>query len=134
MSTQSGFALIPLPAKVLSALIASAILSFLYWQFRIDGAWFFIIPGLFLSALLAGTILLAGYVYADAKQRGMPPVPWTALALLVPNGVGFVLYFLLRRPIVRPCPGCGYGLPAGAAFCSRCGRRQMANQSEGSAA
>ena len=66
-----------------------------------------------------------GYIYADAARRGMPPIPWTALAVLIPNCVGFVLYFLLRKPILHPCPSCGRGVAPDAAFCPRCGQPQM---------
>src|SRR5689334_7978501 len=51
-------------------------------------------------ALLVGTfvvlwLLAMGYIYADAKSRGMPPVLWLLIALVVPNMVGFILYFAL---------------------------------------
>jgi hypothetical protein len=135
MNERSGFRLIPLPARVAAAVVFTAIVGWCQWVFHgspVVG--FGTVIGLAGGTLLAGTILLAGYVYADAGRRGMPPVPWTALALLVPNGIGFVLYFLLRRPIARPCPACGFPLPAEAAFCLRCGRRQVTNQPEDSAA
>jgi len=61
----------------------------------------------------------------NAVRRGMPPIPWTALAVLIPNCVGFVLYFLMRKPIFHPCPGCGRGVAPDAAFCPRCGQPQM---------
>ena len=77
------------------------------------------------STFAGAYFLLAGYVYADAVRRGMPPIPWTALAVLVPNCVGFVLYFLLRKPILHPCPSCGRGVAPDAAFCPRCGQPQM---------
>ncbi|HEY2015554.1 MAG TPA: hypothetical protein VGH38_18750, partial [Bryobacteraceae bacterium] len=44
---------------------------------------------------------------------------------VIPNCVGFVLYFLLRKPILHPCPGCGRGVAPDAAFCPRCGQPQM---------
>jgi uncharacterized OB-fold protein len=47
------------------------------------------------------------------------------LAVLIPNCVGFVLYFLLRKPILHPCPSCGGGVTPDAAFCPRCGQPQM---------
>ena len=31
---------------------------------------------------------------------------WTLLALLLPKPIGFIAYFLLRRPLPLPCPNC----------------------------
>jgi uncharacterized OB-fold protein len=36
-----------------------------------------------------------------------------------------VLYFLLRKPILHPCPSCGRGVAPDATFCPRCGQPQM---------
>ena len=123
MSWRSGFGLIPGPAKILAAL---NFLAFFFWTFDDHRA---IVLGT-LIGLAGGTLagafaLLAGYVYADAVRRGMPPIPWTALAVLIPNCVGFVLYFLLRKPILHPCPSCGRGVAPDVAFCPRCGQPQM---------
>jgi len=81
--------------------------------------------GLAGGTLAAAYFLLAGYIYVDAARRGMPPIPWTALAVVIPNCVGFVLYFLLRKPILHPCPTCGRGVAPDAAFCPHCGQPQM---------
>ena len=37
-----------------------------------------------------------GYIYADAKRRGMNALLWTLLAMLLPKPIGFIAYFLLR--------------------------------------
>lgn len=67
-------------------------------------------------------VLLVGYVYGDAKRRGMRHVLWTWVAALVPNGIGIILYFVLRQPIApRPCPQCGAIARPGFAFCPQCG-------------
>jgi len=71
--------------------------------------------------LIVAWILLVGYVHADAKRRGMRYVMWTWLAALVPNGIGIILYFLLRDPLPRPCPGCSTVVKAGYTFCPHCG-------------
>ena len=71
--------------------------------------------------LVAGWILLIGYVYADAKRRGMRYVLWTWLAALIPNGIGIILYFILRDPLPRPCVGCLKLVKAGFVFCPFCG-------------
>lgn len=66
-------------------------------------------------------VLLAGYVYADAQRRGMRYVLWTLLAIFVPNAIGIILYFIMRDPLLRPCPACGHTASSGYAFCPKCG-------------
>jgi hypothetical protein len=66
-------------------------------------------------------ILLIGYIAADARRRGMRPVLWVLLAIFVPNMIGFILYFILRTPILRGCPRCGRASNESFAFCTTCG-------------
>jgi hypothetical protein len=66
-------------------------------------------------------VLLVGYVCGDAKRRGMPYVMWTLLALFIPDGIGIILYFILRKPMPKPCPGCSQDVPSGFVFCPHCG-------------
>ena len=78
-----------------------------------------------LFGILAGVVsavylLLIGYVNRDSKRRGMSPVLWTLVAILVPNLLGILLYFVLRQPLVRACPQCGSIVQAGFNFCPRC--------------
>lgn len=74
-------------------------------------------------APLPGTILvlLIGYVYADSKRRGMRYVLWTFIAIFVPQGIGVILYFIMRDPLLSPCPTCGSPARQGHAFCWKCG-------------
>jgi RNA polymerase subunit RPABC4/transcription elongation factor Spt4 len=65
--------------------------------------------------------LLIGYVYADAKRRGMRFVMWTLLAIFIPDAIGIILYFILRDPLMKPCPGCSQVLKSGYTFCPYCG-------------
>jgi hypothetical protein len=125
MTARSGFQLIPAAAKILAAFTFLANVAFFFYIFddhRAIGLGAAIGAGS--GTIAAVFILLAGYVYADASRRCMPPIPWTALALLIPNGVGFVLYFLLRKPLHHPCSNCGCGVAQSAAFCSACGQSQ----------
>jgi hypothetical protein len=69
---------------------------------------------------LAVMVLLVGYISRDAKRRGMRHVLWTVLAAIIPNGIGIILYFLVREPLMRPCPKCGTLARAGYAFCTKC--------------
>ena len=82
------------------------------------------------AAALAGGILVAiwllglGFVFADARQRAMPPVLWTLVAMLVPNLLGFLLYFAMRKPLTVSCAGCSRAIPADQPFCPWCGNSQ----------
>jgi predicted nucleic acid-binding Zn ribbon protein len=82
-------------------------------------------PGIGLGVLggvvIAIWVLGLGYVNADARRRGMPPILWTLIAALIPNLLGFLLYFALRQPIALPCPHCGRPITAVQRFCSWCG-------------
>jgi hypothetical protein len=66
-------------------------------------------------------LLLIGYVNGDARRRGMRYVLWTLLVIFIPNGIGIILYFILRDPAMRKCPKCGTMMRAGFAFCPACG-------------
>jgi RNA polymerase subunit RPABC4/transcription elongation factor Spt4 len=71
--------------------------------------------------ILVPLVALIGYVYGDAKRRRMRYVMWTWLAILVPDMIGVILYFILRDPLPKPCPGCGNLVKAGFVFCPHCG-------------
>jgi RNA polymerase subunit RPABC4/transcription elongation factor Spt4 len=75
--------------------------------------------------LLAGTgggcfLLLVGYINRDAKRRGMSPTLWTIMAVIIPNALGIILYFLMRQPLGSACPQCGSAVQSGFNFCPRC--------------
>ncbi len=72
-------------------------------------------------AFLAAFILLVGYVFGDARRRGMRHVMWTLIAVFVPNGIGLILYFILREPLPVPCGTCGMLAGKQHAFCPGCG-------------
>src|SRR5450755_3842633 len=65
--------------------------------------------------------LLIGYVNQDAKRRDMGQVLWTLLVIFVPNGLGFLAYFLLRKPLIQYCPKCGERIEKGFHYCAKCG-------------
>jgi RNA polymerase subunit RPABC4/transcription elongation factor Spt4 len=79
-------------------------------------------PLLGILAGIGGVAFLAliGYVNRDAKRRGMSPVLWTIVVLIIPNALGFILYFILRQPLRSACPQCGYFAQSGFNFCPRC--------------
>jgi len=73
------------------------------------------------AVFLAAYVLLVGYVFGDAKRRGMNHVLWTLLSIFIPNAIGIILYFILRDPVPVPCPSCGTPAKKGHAFCAGCG-------------
>ena len=85
-----------------------------------EALWFGLAFGVFTAAFF----LALGYVYGDAKRRQMPAWPWVIAAFLIPNLIGFILYFLFRGPLLGRCSSCGKPIRAGEAFCSHCGCSQ----------
>jgi hypothetical protein len=73
------------------------------------------------GAFAAAWILVIGYINADAGRRGMGRVLWTFIAMLVPNCLGILLYFLLRKPFLRECANCHVMVDPGFQFCQICG-------------
>jgi RNA polymerase subunit RPABC4/transcription elongation factor Spt4 len=78
-----------------------------------------------LLGLLAGIgggcfLLFIGYINRDAKRRGMSSTLWTIVALIIPNALGIILYFVLRQPLRGACPQCGNPVQPGFSFCPRC--------------
>src|SRR5579862_2262564 len=81
-----------------------------------------------LLGMLAGAVLgcyavLIGYINQDAGRRGMSRLLWTLIAIFVPNGLGIVLYFVLRKPRAVTCPQCNAEVDPGFSFCPRCRHR-----------
>jgi hypothetical protein len=70
-------------------------------------------------------VLLIGYVCGDAMRRGMHCVMWTLLAIFIPNGIGIILYFVLRDPMPKACPSCSALVKVGV-YCPRCGKALQA--------
>ena len=72
--------------------------------------------------VIAIWLLCLGFVFADSRRRGMRAIGWTLVAMLMPNLLGFLLYFVMRRPLAAPCASCGNAIPVDQPFCSWCGR------------
>ncbi|HXO20022.1 MAG TPA: hypothetical protein VOA87_08875 [Thermoanaerobaculia bacterium] len=119
---------VPRTAKLLALLVAAAIWLFLalFGAAEQQLSLFEALPIFAGSLFVAAFVLALGYVYGDARRRGMSPPLWTLAAFLVPNLVGFLVYFLLRKPLLEPCGSCGRGMAAGQAFCPACGQPAQA--------
>jgi Phospholipase_D-nuclease N-terminal len=74
-----------------------------------------------LGTVIAIWLLCLGFVFADARRRGMRAAGWTLVAMLMPNLLGFLLYFVIRRPLAAPCVSCSREIPVDQPFCSWCG-------------
>jgi phospholipase D-like protein len=88
-----------------------------------EALWFGLTFGVFTAAFFVSL----GYIYGDAKRRGMPAWAWVIAAFLIPNFIGFILYFVFRGPLLGPCSSCGKPIRGGEAFCSHCGCSQGSN-------
>jgi RNA polymerase subunit RPABC4/transcription elongation factor Spt4 len=77
------------------------------------------------GGFLALFILMIGYVNADSKRRGMNSLLWTLLVFFIPKAIGFLAYFLLRKPLLvnasPNCPRCGTAVGPDFRFCPKCG-------------
>src|SRR5208283_5114399 len=57
-----------------------------------------------------------------SHHHDLPPQPWwTLLVILIPKPIGFVAYFLLRKPLLEPCPNCRWPIGSDFAYCPKCG-------------
>jgi hypothetical protein len=72
------------------------------------------------AVFLGALILLYGYIYADAKRRGMSPGLWLIVSIIVPYLVGVIIYFIVREPLPFNCPQCAARVTAQFNFCPRC--------------
>ena len=73
-------------------------------------------------------ILLAIFVYRDAKARGMEPLLWTLLAVFAPGFIGLIVYLVVRRDHFKLiCPQCGNEVQQGFVSCPNCGQKLSAN-------
>ncbi len=79
--------------------------------------------GVMAGIVLGCYLLFLGYVNRDARRRGMSPLLWTLVAIIIPNGFGILLYFILRTPRRSSCPQCRKAVQMDFDFCPTCGYR-----------
>jgi len=72
------------------------------------------------GALAALYFLMVGYVSKDAPRRAMSSRFWIVICFVMPCGIGAVLYFLLRQPVVSRCPACSTHVQSDFHFCPQC--------------
>lgn len=82
--------------------------------------WARILLGVLAGMFLGAYFLLIGYISRDARRRGMSALLWTLIAILIPNCLGIILYFILRQSRTKKCPQCGNNARTEFNFCPRC--------------
>lgn len=127
-SFREAFSIIPVPAKIIAVVVAVGFPLLLYYCGAMDDPGWKDLPpwgqDLLVSLIVLFTgfmVLVYGYVYGDAKRRGMRAVLWLLLAIFIPNLIGVVLYMFLRDPLPKPCLSCNEAVRPGFAFCPSCG-------------
>jgi hypothetical protein len=70
--------------------------------------------------LAALYVLMVGFVSKDAPRRAMSARFWMIICFVMPGGIGAVLYFLLRAPLVTRCPACSTHVQSDFHFCPQC--------------
>lgn len=82
----------------------------------------FVLTGVALLAVVGTMIGLGVWTFRDARARGLEAGMWTAIVVLVPNLLGFLLYMLIARKQHKVlCSSCSQKTEASKPFCSNCG-------------
>ncbi len=79
------------------------------------------------AALVAVYMLMIGYISEDAPRRNMGKWLWILLCIVLQGGIGPILYFLLRQPLLSACPSCDSRIESDFHFCPQCAYRVVAN-------
>jgi hypothetical protein len=116
----AGIRIVPAWAWTLAAVVFASAQVFFSFAMRDAPAWALVLMGLLAGTILGCYFLLVGYVSRDAGRRGMSSLLWTVVAIVIPNGLGIILYFILRQPLRRACPQCGNAVQPEFNFCPRC--------------
>ena len=117
--------LIPL-WSILTSVAAFALVEYYFWlvlpsqQHHIPPMGFRVYFNTSWGILAALYFLMIGYVSKDAPRRAMSSRFWMVICFVMPGGIGAVLYFLLRQPLVSRCPACATHVQSDFHFCPQC--------------
>jgi RNA polymerase subunit RPABC4/transcription elongation factor Spt4 len=120
--------------SVVAALAAFVVVEYYFWMV-LPGQWphapspigFRLYFNISWGVLTALYFLMVGYISKDAPRRAMSSRFWMVVCFVMPGGIGAVLYFLLRQPLVSLCPACGTQVQSDFHFCPQCDYRLTAN-------
>ena len=122
----------PLGGHVAAA-VAFAMVEYYFWlilptqQHHPPPLGFRIYFNLSWGLLAALYFLMVGYVSKDAPRRAMSSRFWIVICFVMPGGIGAVLYFLLRQPVISRCPACSTHVQSDFHFCPQCNYQLTAN-------
>ena len=73
-------------------------------------------------------VLVIGHVNGHARRRGLNAWLWTLVAILTPNALGIIFFYVYvwRLPLQAVCTSCKRPTRAGSQFCASCGARLTA--------
>ncbi len=118
--------MIPLWSVVLSLLVFAGVQVLSFWGHqgppppRHGNPVMHVIGSYSWGAALASYVLLIGYISRDVKRRNMRPALWMLIVLVMPGGIGAIVYFLLRQPMMTRCPSCRTEVASSFHFCPQC--------------
>lgn len=79
------------------------------------------------GALVAVYMLMIGYISEDAPRRNMGKWLWILLCIVLQGGIGPVIYFLLRQPVLSQCACCGTRVESNFNYCPQCAYKVLPN-------
>ena len=112
--------------SIVAAVAAFTLVEYYFWrilpdqQHHIPPLGFRVYFNTSWGVLAALYFLMVGYVSKDAPRRAMSARFWMVICFVMPGGIGAVLYFLLRQPLVSRCPACATHVQSDFHFCPQC--------------
>ena len=112
--------------SIMAAAVVFVLVEYYFWivfpaqQHHIPPLGLRVYMNLSWGLLAALYFLMIGFVSKDAPRRSMSARFWMLICFVMPGGIGAVLYFLLRTPLVSTCVACGTHVQSDFHFCPQC--------------
>lgn len=112
--------------SILAGVVVFALVEYYFWvvfpatQHHVPPLGLRIYLNVSWGLLAALYVLMVGFVSKDAPRRAMSARFWMLICFVMPGGIGAVLYFLLRAPLVSRCPACATHVQSDFHFCPQC--------------
>lgn len=83
---------------------------------------FFLMIFLCMASSLAFVVLMAIWLYQDAKLHGQDPVLWVLICIFASPIIALIFYLAFgRKQTMLPCQSCQQPIPHTAQYCEHCG-------------